>query len=129
MILGKNKIRFTVLILLTAVILWIAYFFIIKPCTANKNNDALYWRFQYIQEKVDSLTDDVKLEISNKRVTQVDIDTLVKVLDNWGWEYYISMDTSLFVRQYGSNVINNKKSLTDELYRRKKDTTAQWIYK
>jgi hypothetical protein len=128
MILERNKVRLTVLILVTAVTLWVAYFFISKLCTSNKNSDALYWRFQYIQEKVDSLTDDVKLEISNKKVTKADVDTLVKVLDNWGWEYYITKDTSLFVRQYGSNVINNKKSLTDELYRRKKDTTAHWIY-
>ena len=123
---GKyNSINRAVIILLTA---FTGLFF---NCKANKKvpYNELYWKFHHTIENVDIITEKIEFNISERRVKVEEVDTLANILKQWGWEYYISFDSTLFVRKYGDDIIGSMRSLDDELYKRMKDTTNRTFYR
>ncbi|MCB0739504.1 MAG: hypothetical protein R2796_07590 [Chitinophagaceae bacterium] len=84
--------------------------------------DEFYWKFHHTIQKVDTVTEKIEFISSNREVTKQEIDTLLIILNKWGWEHHLSGDSILFIRKYGDDVMNNMRALDDELYRRTKDT-------
>lgn len=125
MILEKNRIILFLSILLLVLFVLLIY---LKISKCENSFQDTYWRFHHVNEKIDSSSEKIRLVFSDKPVTKQEIDTLVNILDDWGWEYYISRDTIVLIRSYGDNLMIYRKSLADELYRRMKEGSKHWSY-
>ena len=126
MISEKNRKFLYFLLIVLGLILGVI---ISEVYNTNKLDSPVYWKFQFVSENVDSLSEAIKIAPVNKKLSQADIDTLSIILENWGWEFHVSKDSNIFIRKYTNDILKEQWNLNNEYHTHLKDSGINWKYK
>ena len=98
---------------------------LLMSCQERKNDIKfdLYWKFQHVNSIVDKQTENMSFELSSRKIEKREVDSLIPILKQRRWHFYITTDSSVLVKNLTDDIIGDMKSLDDELYTRLGDTT------